>query len=1035
MKALEKDRNRRYESATALAADVERYLNNEAVEACPPSKAYKLHKYAHRNKAVLVTATLVVASLLTGTGVSAWQAIEANHQRQEAVHGRQEAQDQREVALLEREVADRERNSAVQQRKLALSNQYNAEIVSGQTDWERENIGSLHRKLLGHLPVQGEEDRRGWEWYYLLSLCHPEERTLFHRHTLLFASWSPDGEYIATAGSIWNARSGACVRRFSTSRILRHQVAWSPDGQKFAWGLVSDDDSVYIWDRATDSVSSLRGHESSVWCLAWSPDGTQLASGSMDNTVRIWDVAQGSTVRTLPTDRRVTDVAWSSDGDLLAAVVWKIGLKIWNPSTGEIVVDGKESYGDRPKISWHPDGSQLAVCTSENWSLLQRSDWSVIREQDHPTLDGHDIAWNPDGTLLAVAHGEVVTIRDPAGEQPQTTLLGHLRPVNSVAWSPDGARLVTSDEIEEIKIWDWKAPGQPPPIPTGGPLESLAWLADGQTLVTVSAEDHSASFWGVTAGDRIKVDRPKGDNADIWSPDRRLWAVRVGTDEEPEFRIVDASTSAVHSVWQGRAQHRLHDIDWSPDATMLAIETSFDGYVELEFWDVDHEQTVSRWQKEQHHYQDTLGQIQWSDDGARVGIRARGDVGDNGSVAHKSHAHIVDVATGKRLLKHKLGAFRHQGQATALAWSPGGDVLACEGSEGGVDLLKVDSGRVLVSSKPHNAPIDAITWNPDGQRLASASRDGTVKVLGANDGAELLTFSLDEDTPTRLAWSADGRRLATATESGVIHVWDAGGGYEFSEEGSRHDELAWAYYQRALAHEGRVDRPALHEFLRLVPDTLAYWESRGHANALLNEFRIASEEFGKAIGPDMQLSYEPAWHHAFSLLGAGELEGYRDACASLVKNFSDSDVPSNQSLMAWLCAVSPNPTTDSNTILNTARALHDYETTEDFQDDQILTIGASLFRNEQYDEAISTLTELADKLQRGGDETDRYELACAQYFVAMARHEQRHEVQARRYLAEANAAADAYRQLGHNWRSLVALDALQRETEAALGAH
>jgi hypothetical protein len=134
MKALEKDRNRRYEFATALAADVERYLNNEAVEACPPSKAYKLHKYAHRNKAVLVTATLVVASLLTGTGVSAWQAIEANHQRQEAVHGRQEAQDQREVALLEREVADRERNSAVQQRKLALSNQYNAEIVSGQTD-------------------------------------------------------------------------------------------------------------------------------------------------------------------------------------------------------------------------------------------------------------------------------------------------------------------------------------------------------------------------------------------------------------------------------------------------------------------------------------------------------------------------------------------------------------------------------------------------------------------------------------------------------------------------------------------------------------------------------------------------------------------------------------------------------------------------------------------------------------------------------------------------------------------------------------
>ena len=117
-----------------------------------------------------------------------------------------------------------------------------------------------------------------------------------------------------------------------------------------------------------------------------------------------------------------------------------------------------------------------------------------------------------------------------------------------------------------------------------------------------------------------------------------------------------------------------------------------------------------------------------------------------------------------------------------------------------------------------------------------------------------------------------------------------------------------------------------------------------------------------------------------------------------------------------------------------ARAIHEYDPPDDSDDsgdEQVLTIGASLFRDGQYGEAVDTLTTLAEKLDRGGDATDEFQLACAEYFLALARHQQGHDVQARRYLVEAIRHADAYRQVGHSWTSLVALDALQRETEAA----
>lgn len=113
MRALDKDRNRRYDTANALAADITRYLRAEPVEARPPSRRYRLSKFAKRNKVALTTAGLVLAAMLVGTAVSLWQAVEATRERND-----------KELALGQAEAARQEASDA-----LAQVEQFNANLI------------------------------------------------------------------------------------------------------------------------------------------------------------------------------------------------------------------------------------------------------------------------------------------------------------------------------------------------------------------------------------------------------------------------------------------------------------------------------------------------------------------------------------------------------------------------------------------------------------------------------------------------------------------------------------------------------------------------------------------------------------------------------------------------------------------------------------------------------------------------------------------------------------------------------------------
>src|SRR5438067_5613922 len=225
-KSLEKDRRRRYESASALAADIQRYLSDEPVLASPPTPMYRFQKFARKHNPALATAAAIAACLILGTTVSAWQAIRAT-----TAEGHAEANEQKAVANEQKAVANavtaqEKEQEAIKQRdevkaladKLAAKDQqlertlYAAHMNLAHNAFEAGAPGRLKELLAQHRPQPGEADLRGFEWHYLNRLFPADQLILEHTGRVASVTYSPDGKLLATTSdgglSVWDVQTG-----------------------------------------------------------------------------------------------------------------------------------------------------------------------------------------------------------------------------------------------------------------------------------------------------------------------------------------------------------------------------------------------------------------------------------------------------------------------------------------------------------------------------------------------------------------------------------------------------------------------------------------------------------------------------------------------------------------------------------------------------------------------------------------------------------------------------------------------------------
>src|SRR5262249_8122079 len=174
MRCLEKDRTRRYETANSLARDLQHYLADEPVEACPPTAGYKVRKFARKHKVGLATAAGFAALLVLGTAVSAWQAVRATQAEAVAIaepddkeHARQAEAEQRAVAVRNEQVANQQRDQVRALNERLQRTLYAAQMNLAKHAWDVAAVPRVLELLEQHRPKAMEPDLRGFEWRYL----------------------------------------------------------------------------------------------------------------------------------------------------------------------------------------------------------------------------------------------------------------------------------------------------------------------------------------------------------------------------------------------------------------------------------------------------------------------------------------------------------------------------------------------------------------------------------------------------------------------------------------------------------------------------------------------------------------------------------------------------------------------------------------------------------------------------------------------------------------------------------------------------